>query len=101
MIIRDENGAIASVDSLADINAETEKINASLSYALKHGTDSMSNEEKEKLALQMADLKVLLALNTPELQRSAKPTELLSFLRLIMKVKGTAEKFTQKYGKDD
>lgn len=101
MINRDENGVIVSVDSLADVNAEIEKINGSLKYALKNGMDDMSDGEKEELAGQMADLKVLLALNTPELQRSAKPAELLSFLRLIMKVKNSAESFKEKYGNDD
>ncbi|MBQ7548942.1 MAG: hypothetical protein IJT03_04475 [Clostridia bacterium] len=101
MINRDENGVIVSADSLADINAEIEKINDSLNYAIKNGMDSMSNGEKEELVRQMADLKVLLALNTPELQKSAKPAQLLSFLRLIMKVKGSAEKFKEKYGNDD
>jgi hypothetical protein len=93
LINRDEDGVIVSADSVADVTQAMAQIEKALECAVKDGLEDMSNEDKEDIIAQMNDLKILITLVTPDMQKSAKPTELISFLRQIIKVKSAAEEF--------
>lgn len=100
MINRDEDGVIISADSVSDVTNALSEIEKTLKKTVKNGIEDMSDNEKHDLVFKMQDLKVLITLVTPEMQKSANPMELISYLKQIMKIKSAAEDF-KKLGIDE
>lgn len=92
MIIRDENGKPVSAESVKDVTEELAQIDALLKSDIK----SFSDEEKLALVARLSELKDIIALVTPELQKASNPLELMGFMKQVVKIKGTAEKFKDK-----
>lgn len=94
MLNRDENGVIVSADKLSDITDALKDIEKKLNAALKK-KDSLTQDETDNLVAQTSELKPLLDLVTPELQQTAKPMELLGFLKQVAGIKKLAEKIKE------
>lgn len=92
MIIRDENGRPISAEKVSDVSDELAKIEKKL----RSDVTSMSDEEKKQLIDELSELKDIIALVTPELQKSSNPIELMGFMKQVLKIKTTAEKFKEK-----
>lgn len=92
MIIRDENGRPISAEKVSDVSNELAKIEKKL----RSDVTAMSDEEKKQLIGELSELKDIIALVTPELQKSSNPIELMGFMKQVLKIKTTAEKFKEK-----
>lgn len=92
MIIRDENGRPISAEKVSDVSDELAKIEKKL----RSDVTAMSDEEKKQLIDELSELKDIIALVTPELQKSSNPIELMGFMKQVLKIKTTAEKFKEK-----
>lgn len=92
MISYDENGNPVSAQKLSDVTEELVKIE----MKLKGDVTKLSDEEKLQFVRELNALKSISALVTPELQKSASPIELMGFLKQMLKIKNTAEKFKEK-----
>ena len=97
MIIRDENGRPISAEKIGDVSEELAKIEKKL----RSDVTAMSDEEKKELVGELSQLKDIIALVTPELQKSSNPLELMGFMKQVLKIKTTAEKFKEKNIDDD
>lgn len=92
MIIRDEEGRPISAEKVSDISDELAKIEKKL----RSNIAAMSDDEKKELINELSQLKDIIALATPELQKSSNPLELMGFMKQVLKIKNTAEKFKEK-----
>ncbi len=92
MIIRDEEGRPISAEKVSDVSNELAKIEKKL----KSNIAAMSDDEKKELINELSELKDIIALVTPELQKSSNPLELMGFMKQVLKIKTTAEKFKEK-----
>lgn len=92
MIIRDENGKPISAQSVKDVTEELAEIEKLLNSDVK----SLGDEEKLSLVARISELKELIALVTPELQKASNPLELMGFMKQVLKIKNTAEKFKER-----
>lgn len=92
MITRDENGRPVSAQSVSDVTHELSRIEKLLGSDINKLTD----DEKKQLADDLSALKDLIALVTPELQKASNPLERMSFMKQILRIKNTAEKFKEK-----
>ncbi len=92
MIIRDENGRPISAEKISDVSEELAKIEKKL----RTDVAAMSDEEKKELVSELSQLKDIIDLVTPELQKSSNPLELMGFMKQVLKIKTTAEKFKEK-----
>lgn len=92
MIIRDENGKPLAAEKVSDV---TEALGV---FEKKLGSDvaAMSDEEKKTLVTELSDMKEIISLVTPELQKGSNPLELMKFMKQVLKIKGAAEKFMEK-----
>lgn len=97
MIIRDENGRPISAEKISDVSEELAKIEKKL----RTDVAAMSDEEKKELVGELSQLKDIIDLVTPELQKSSNPMELMGFMKQVLKIKTTAEKFKEKNIDDD
>ncbi len=97
MIIRDEEGRPVSAEKVSDVSDELAKIEKKL----RADVTAMSDEEKKTLVNELSELKDIIALVTPELQKSSNPIELMGFMKQVLKIKTTAEKFKDKNIDDD
>lgn len=91
MIKRDENGNIISCDKLSDVTKEISKVNDMIEKASKN-PDKVSEEQKTELEKSVYEMKTVLELVTPELQKSGNPIEAIGFLKEMMRMKSLAEK---------
>lgn len=98
MLHRDENGAIVSADRVSDVTDALKEIEKKISKAMKK-KDSLSETEDAELAASAADLKVLLSLVTPEMQKTAKPAEIIGYVKQVVGIKKIADAL--KENKDD
>ena len=92
MITRDENGKPVSAQSVSDITHELSRIEKMLGSDMNKLTD----DEKRQLVDDLSGLKELIALVTPEMQKTSNPLELMGFMKQVLKIKNTAEKFKEK-----
>ncbi len=92
MIARDENGRPVSAQSVSDITHELSRIEKMLGSDMNELTD----DEKRQLVDDLSGLKELIALVTPEMQKASGLTELMGFVKQVLKIKNTAEKFKEK-----
>ncbi len=92
MIIRDEEGRPISAEKISDVSDELAKIEKKL----RSNIAAMSDDEKKELINELSQLKDIIALATPELQKSSNPLELMGFMKQVLKIKNTAEKFKEK-----
>lgn len=92
MIIRDEEGRPVSAEKISDVSDELAKIEKKL----RSNIAAMSDDEKKELINELSQLKDIIALATPELQKSSNPLELMGFMKQVLKIKNTAEKFKEK-----
>ncbi len=92
MIIRDEDGRPVSAEKISDVSDELAKIEKKL----RSNIAAMSDDEKKELINELSQLKDIIALATPELQKSSNPLELMGFMKQVLKIKNTAEKFKEK-----
>ena len=92
MIIRDENGKPLAAEKVIDVTEALGVIEKKL------GSDvaAMSDEEKKTLVTELSDMKDIISLVTPELQKGSNPLELVKFMKQVLKIKGAAEKFMEK-----
>ena len=92
MIIRDENGKPLAAEKVSDVTEDLGVIEKKL------GSDvaAMSDEEKKTLVTELSDMKDIISLVTPELQKGSNPLELMKFMKQVLKIKGAAEKFMEK-----
>lgn len=92
MIIRDENGNPLAAEKVSDVTEALGVIEKKL------GSDiaAMSDEEKKTLVTELSDMKDIISLVTPELQKGSNPLELMKFMKQVLKIKGAAEKFIEK-----
>ncbi len=93
MIIRDENGRAISVESLSDVTKEINEVEDIFSKAIsaKKTGGSMPENEKEALKLRMEDLGVIMSNIDDDLKHSAKPWELMPFIKALTKLKKLAD----------
>lgn len=94
MIIRDEEGRPISAEKVSDVSEELARIEKKL----RADVTAMTDEEKKELVDELSELKDVIALVTPELQKSSNPIELMGFMKQVLKIKTTAEKFKDKNG---
>lgn len=92
MITRDENGRPVSAQSVSDITHELSRMEKMLGSDMNKLTD----DEKRQLVDDLSGLKELIALVTPEMQIASNPLELMGFMKQVLKIKNTAEKFKEK-----
>lgn len=92
MITRDENGRPVSAQSVSDITHELSRMEKMLGSDMSKLTD----DEKRQLVDDLSGLKDLIALVTPEMQKVSNPLELMGFMKQVLKIKNTAEKFKEK-----
>lgn len=92
MITRDENGRPVSAQSVSDITHELSRMEKMLGSDMNKLTD----DEKRQLVDDLSSLKELIALVTPEMQKASNPLELMGFMKQVLKIKNTAEKFKEK-----
>ena len=92
MITRDENGRPVSAQSVSDITHELSRMEKMLGSDMSKLTD----DEKRQLVDDLSSLKDLIALVTPEMQKASNPLEHKGFMKQVLKIKNTAEKFKEK-----
>lgn len=92
MIIRDEEGRPIAAEKVSDVSDEL----ASIEKKLRADVKKMSDEEKKELINELSELQDIIGLVTPELQKSSNPIELMGFMKQVLKIKNTAEKFKEK-----
>ena len=92
MIIRDEKNRPVSAEKISDVTKELSVIEK----MLKTDVTKLSDEDKKELVARLSELKEIIALVTPELQKSSNPIELMGFMKQVLKIKSTAEKFKEK-----
>lgn len=92
MIIRDEEGRPIAAEKVSDVSDELAGIEKKLRADIK----KMSDEEKKELINELSELQDIIGLVTPELQKSSNPIELMGFMKQVLKIKNTAEKFKEK-----
>lgn len=92
MIIRDEEGRPIAAEKVSDVSDEL----AGIEKKLRADVKKMSNEEKKELINELSELQDIIGLVTPELQKSSNPIELMGFMKQVLKIKNTAEKFKEK-----
>lgn len=92
MIIRDEEGRPIAAEKVSDVSDEL----AGIEKKLRADVKKMSDEEKKELINELSELQDIIGLVTPELQKSSNPIELMGFLKQVLKIKNTAEKFKEK-----
>ncbi len=97
MIIRDEEGRPISAERISDVSDELARIEKKL----RSNIAAMSDDEKKELINELSQLKDIIALATPELQKSSNPLELMGFMKQVLKIKNTAEKFKEKNTDND
>lgn len=92
MIIRDEEGRPIAAEKVSDVSDEL----AGIEKKLRADFKKMSDEEKKELINELSELQDIIGLVTPELQKSSNPIELMGFMKQVLKIKNTAEKFKEK-----
>jgi|GEM_PF-817986 len=92
MIIRDEEGRPIVAEKVSDVSDEL----AGIEKKLRADVKKMSDEEKKELINELSELQDIIGLVTPELQKSSNPIELMGFMKQVLKIKNTAEKFKEK-----
>lgn len=92
MIIRDEEGRPIAAEKVSDVSDEL----AGIEKKLRADVKKMSDEEKKELINELSELQDIIGLVTPELQKSLNPIELIGFMKQVLKIKNTAEKFKEK-----
>lgn len=92
MIIRDEEGRPIAAEKVSDVSDEL----AGIEKKLRADVKKMSDEEKKELINKLSELQDIIGLVTPELQKSSNPIELMGFMKQVLKIKNTAEKFKEK-----
>ena len=92
MIIRDEEGRPIAAEKVSDVSDEL----AGIEKKLRADVKKMSDEEKKELINELSELQDIIGLITPELQKSSNPIELMGFMKQVLKIKNTAEKFKEK-----
>jgi hypothetical protein len=92
MIIRDEEGRPIAAEKVSDVSDEL----AGIEKKLRADVKKMSDEEKKELINELSELQDIIGLVTPELQKSSNPIELMGFMKRVLKIKNTAEKFKEK-----
>lgn len=92
MIIRDEEGRPIAAEKVSDVSDEL----AGIEKKLRADVKKMSDEEKKELINELSELQDIIGLVTPELQKSSNPIELMGFMKQVLKIKNTAEKFKVK-----
>ncbi len=100
MINRDENGKVISCDKLSDVTKEISKINSMIEKAAKK-PDKVTDEQKAELEKSVREMKSILELITPELQKTGSPIELIAFLKEMMNMKNLAEKVEKLKGENN
>ena len=91
MIIRDEEGRPIAAEKVSDVSDEL----AGIEKKLRADVKKMSDEEKKELINELSELQDIIGLVTPELQKSSNPIELMGFMKQVLKIKNTAEKFKE------
>ena len=92
MIMRDEEGRPIAAEKVSDVSDEL----AGIEKKLRADVKKMSDEEKKELINELSELQDIIGLVTPELQQSSNPIELMGFMKQVLKIKNTAEKFKEK-----
>ena len=92
MIIRDEEGRPIAAEKVSDVFDEL----AGIEKKLRADVNKMSDEEKKELINELSELQDIIGLVTPELQQSSNPIELMGFMKQVLKIKNTAQKFKEK-----
>lgn len=92
MIIRDEEGRLIAAEKVSDVSDEL----AGIEKKLRADVKKMSDDEKKELINELSELQDIIGLVTPELQKSSNPIELMGFMKQVLKIKNTAEKFKEK-----
>lgn len=92
MIIRDDEGRPIAAEKVSDVSDEL----AGIEKKLRADVKKMSDEEKKELINELSELQDIIGLVTPELQKSSNPIELMGFMKQVLKIKNTAEKFKEK-----
>ena len=92
MIIRDEEGRPIAAEKVSDVSDEL----AGIEKKLRADVKKMSDEEKKELINELSEMQDIIGLVTPELQQSSNPIELMGFMKQVLKIKNTAEKFKEK-----
>lgn len=92
MIIRDEESRPIAAEKVSDVSDEL----AGIEKKLRADVKKMSDEEKKELINELSELQDIIGLVTPELQKSSNPIELMGFMKQVLKIKNTAEKFKEK-----
>ena len=92
MIIRDVEGRPIAAEKVSDVSDEL----AGIEKKLRADVKKMSDDEKKELINELSELQDIIGLVTPELQKSSNPIELMGFMKQVLKIKNTAEKFKEK-----
>jgi len=92
MIIRDEEGRPIAAEKVSDVSDEL----AGIEKKLRADVKKMSDDEKKELINELSELQDIIGLVMPELQKSSNPIELMGFMKQVLKIKNTAEKFKEK-----
>ena len=92
MIISDEEGRPIAAEKVSDVSDEL----AGIEKKLRADVKKMSDDEKKELINELSELQDIIGLVTPELQKSSNPIELMGFMKQVLKIKNTAEKFKEK-----
>ena len=92
MIIRDEEGRPIAAEKVSDVSDEL----AGIEKKLRADVKKMSDYEKKELINELSELQDIIGLVTPELHKSSNPIELMGFMKQVLKIKNTAEKFKEK-----
>lgn len=92
MIIRDEDGRPIAAEKVSDVSDEL----AGIEKKLRADVKKMSDDEKKELINELSELQDIIGLVTPELQKSSNPIEIMGFMKQVLKIKNTAEKFKEK-----
>ncbi len=92
MIIRDEEGRPIAAEKVSDVSDEL----AGIEKKLRADVKKMSDDEKKELINELSELQDIIGLVTPDLQKSSNPIELMGFMKQVLKIKNTAEKFKEK-----
>lgn len=86
MLTRDENGTPVGAEKLSDLTDAFKEIEKKLNKGTKKH-DTLSEDEKAELIKCASDIQPMINLVTPELQKTASPMELLSFLKQVAGLK--------------
>lgn len=86
MLNRDENGVLVSADKVSDVTDALKDIEKKISKAMKK-KDKLSEEENADLVKSASELKALLSLVNPEMQKTASPMELIAYLKQVVNIK--------------